>query len=351
MSLMTAAIDACIATELASEIGASTDVDVDVLATRITMDVILRTLFSHPSTRDETSDISVAIRALSKQTMREAYWPIVARKWMPFPGRSSKLKHLATISSLIDRHIQARQAEPANVEPKQDILDMLLAARDDHTSSGSATLSSQEVRDNCHVLFGAGFDTTASALTWWVGLMAANPEVVAQLRSEIEAAGIDPTADIIARLPYLNATLKETMRLYPPSTALITRVAQRDLQLAGDISIPKGTLVVVPVWHLHHDARSFPEPTEFRPERFMPGAPTFPRGAYMPFGAGPHVCLGQHFAAIEMALIAARLVTEFDFDFANGNSLPEPVVDLVLKPKTPMRVQFKRRRPSTSPNP
>jgi cytochrome P450 len=81
----------------------------------------------------------------------------------------------------------------------------------------------------------------------------------------------------------------------------------------------------------------------FRPDRFMPGAPSFPRGAYMPFGAGPHVCLGQHFAAIEMALIAARLLTEFDFAFASGHSLPEPIVDLVLKPKTRMRVQFKRR--------
>jgi cytochrome P450 len=268
---------------------------------------------------------------------------------MPFPGRTTKLKHVATINTLIDRHITERLADPSDAEAKRDILDMLLAARDEQPGSSAATLSSQEVRDNCHVLFGAGFDTAASALTWWIGLMAAHPEVVSRLRTELETAGREPAAETVARLPFLNATLKEAMRLYPPSTALITRVAQRDLRV-GDVVIPKRTLVVVPIWHLHHDARSFPEPMAFRPDRFMPGAPSFPRGAYLPFGAGPHVCLGQHFAAIEMALIAARLVTEFNFAFATDNSLPEPIVDLVLKPKTRMRVQFTRRRPAVSPS-
>ena len=342
MSLMTAAIDACVASELPAEVGASREVDVDALTTRITMDVILRTLFSYASSREETAEISAAVRALSKQSMREAYWPVVARSWMPFPGKAEKRKHLATIDALIDRHIRARLADPEPAEARQDILDMLLSARDDLPDASRATLTSQEVRDNCHVLFGAGFDTAASALTWWIGLMAAHPEVVSQLRTELEAVGQNPADETIARLPYLNATLKEAMRLYPPSTALFTRVARRDLQV-GDVSIPRRTLVVVPIWHLHHDPRSFPEPMLFRPERFMPGAASFPRGAYMPFGAGPHVCLGQQFAAIEMALIAARLVAEFDVAFTSGNALPEPFVDLALKPKTRMRVQFRRR--------
>ncbi|TDR47358.1 cytochrome P450 [Tahibacter aquaticus] len=345
MELMSAAIDACIAAELPSVEGDTAEIDVDALTTRITMDVILRTLFSHVTTREEAADTSVAIRALSKQSMREAYWPFVARRWLPFPGRAEKQKHLSKIDTLIDRHINARLNAEQPHELKQDILDMLLAARDDQASSGNATLTSQEVRANCHVLFGAGFDTAASALTWWIGLMAMHPEVVSRLRMELETAGSDSTIETIARLPFLNATLKETMRLYPPSTALITRVAQRNLQVAG-ILIPKRTLVAIPIWHLHHDSRWFPEPMVFRPERFLPGAPGFPRGAYMPFGAGPHVCLGQHFASIEMALIAARLIAEFDFEFADGQSLPQPYVDLVLKPKTRIRVRFQRRRAS-----
>jgi cytochrome P450 len=345
MTLMTAAIDECVASELPAEIGVGAEVDVEALTTRITMDVILRTLFSKASNREQTSTLSVAVRALSKQSMREAYWPFVARAWMPFPGKAEKRKHLRAMNTLIDRHIEARLDVPEHAPSSPDILNMLLLARDDQPNPGRATLTTQEVRDNCHVLFGAGFDTAASALTWWIGLMAARPEVASRLRGELEAAGEQPTAETIARLPYLNATLKETMRLYPPSIALITRVAQRKIQLGhGNLQIPKGTLVIVPIWSLHRDPRSFPDPMQFLPERFLPGAPGFPRGAYMPFGAGPHVCVGQHFAAIEMALIAARLITEFDLAMPSGSALPEPFVDLALKPKTRLRIQFTRRR-------
>src|SRR3546814_1027678 len=81
-------------------------------------------------------------------------------------------------------------------------------------------------------------------------------------------------------------------------------------------------------------SRSFAEPNPFRPDRFMPDAPAIPRSAYLPFGAGPHFCLGQHFATIEMALVAAHLVKNFDLSLDRGTALPEPAVDLALKPKT-----------------
>ena len=223
---------------------------------------------------------------------------------------------------------------------------MLLAACDDVPTTGSATLTSQEIHDNCILLFSAGFDTASSALTWWIGLMATHPDVVEQLRREIDSAnaGMSPM-ESIARLPYLNATIKEAMRLYPPSTALFTRVALRDLVI-GETPVSKGTLVVVPIWHLHHDARSFAEPNTFRPDRFMPDAPAIPRSAYLPFGAGPHFCLGQHFATIEMALVAAHLVKNFDLSLDRGTTLPEPAVDIALKPKTTLCVRFTRRQTS-----
>ena len=131
------------------------------------------------------------------------------------------------------------------------------------------------------------------------------------------------------------------MRLYSPSTALFTRVALRDVVI-GETPVSKGTLVVIPIWNLHRDARSFAEPDTFRPDRFMPDASAIPRSAYMPFGAGPHFCLGQHFASIEMALIAAHLVQNFDLALEPGAVLPEPFVDVALKPRTPLRVRFTR---------
>jgi cytochrome P450 len=173
--------------------------------------------------------------------------------------------------------------------------------------------------------------------------MATHPDIVEKLRSEIEGANLgNSPMEGIARLPYLNATIKEAMRLYSPSTALFTRVALRDVMI-GETAVSKGTLVAVPIWGLHHDERSFAEPDSFRPDRFMPDASPIPRSAYMPFGAGPHFCLGQHFASMEMALIAAHLVQNFDFALEDGAVLPEPVVDLALKPKSTMRVRFTRR--------
>lgn len=227
---------------------------------------------------------------------------------------------------------------------------MLLAAKDDAPNAPSATLSAQEIHDNCLLLFGAGFDTTSSALTWWIGLMATHPAAVAQLRDELRGVNYGESNsqhsttsnEQIARLPYLNATIKEAMRLYPPSSALFTRVALRDVVIDAT-PLPKGALAVIPVWHLHHDARWFPDPETFRPERFLPSAVPLPRGAFMPFGAGPHFCLGQHFASIEMALIAATILQQFELSLETGAVLPEPMVDLALKPKSVMRVRFTRR--------
>ncbi len=346
MGLMSAAIDDSVGAELPAEPGRSATVDVDFLTTRITMDVILRTLFSHPTTHVEASSVSIAIRALTRQTMREVFWTFIPPKWMPHPGRAAKRQHLQTINALIATHIKARTDETTGAGTRHDVLDMLLAACDDKPTTASATLTSQEIHDNCILLFTAGFDTAASALTWWIGLMATHPDVVEQVRSEIDIANASASSlESIARLPYLNATIKEAMRLYPPSTALFTRVALRDVVI-GETPVAKGTLVVIPVWHLHHDPRSFAQPSAFRPERFMPGAPAIPRGAYLAFGAGPHFCLGQHFATIEMALIAAHIVQNFELALDAGAVLPEPVVDMALKPETTLYVRFTRRQTS-----
>ncbi|UXI65928.1 cytochrome P450 [Tahibacter amnicola] len=345
VELMDAAINDSVREELPALIGQSAVVDVDFLTTRVTMDVILRTLFSHVTTREETSRISTAIRTLTRQSMREVFWPFIPPKWLPYPGRAAKLKSRQVIHSLIASQVDARTRAPRSADAAgQDVLDMMLAARDDNPTTGSATLSSQEIHDNCFLLFSAGFDTASSALTWWIGLMAKYPSVVDQLRAEMCSEGVTPSSmEAVARLPYLNATIKEAMRLYPPSTALITRVALRDVVI-GETPVPKGTLAIVPIWQLHHDHRSFAEPGEFRPGRFMPGAPEIPRSAYLPFGAGPHFCLGQHFASMEMALIAAHIVRNFDLSLEPGAVLPEPVVDIALKPKTTLRVRFTRRQ-------
>ncbi len=343
--LMAAAADEGIRRELPAEAGDSAVIDVDRWTTRITMDVILRALFTYRGSREETDAVSRAMRALTRQIMRELFWPLRPTAWLPYPGRSDKIKNLAVVRNLVWSQVKARRSGAVtNPGASSDILDLLLAARDDQTQSPDASLTDEEIHDNCIGLFGAGHDTSATALTWWIGLMAAHPDVARQVREELRGSSADelPTASEMTGLTFLNATIKEAMRLYPPATATFSRMALRDVRV-GDLIIAKGSLVVIPIWSIHHDKRWFPNPDEFRPDRFMPGAPGIPRSAFMPFGVGPHFCLGQHFAMVEMALIAAKLIRLYDLSIDGGTTLPEPVVDLVLKPKSRLQVRFTRR--------
>ncbi|MBD8874313.1 cytochrome P450 [Rhodanobacter sp. DHB23] len=341
-ALMAAAADECAGGELPATPGASSVIDVDGLTTRITMDVILRALFSCRYGPEEAASASAAIRALSRQLMREFFWPVRPVAGLPYPGRAEKARSLAVIHGLIRARIDARRRDMAGgADAGEDILGLMLAARDEQAGASHEALGDAEILDNCVGLFGAGHDTSATALTWWVGLMAMHPEIAARVRDEVadlpEEHAAAASQVVEARL--LNATIKEAMRLYPPSAATFARRALRDVEIDGRM-IAKGALVVVSIWNLHHDERWFPEPGAFRPERFLPGAPALPRSAFMPFGIGPHFCLGQQFATVEMALIAARLIRRHTFSLVDGAALPAPVVDLVLKPRERLQVRF-----------
>lgn len=342
--LMAAAADENIRQALPTEPGERALVDVDRLTTRITMDVILRALFGYRASREEADAVSLAVRGLSRQVMREFFWPLRPVAGLPYPGRAEKRRHLAILRELIQTQIRKRREEAAPGDGASDMLTLMLAARDEQAAPSHAALSDQEIHDNCVGLFGAGHDTSATALTWWIGLMAARPEWVERVREETSGtawAQVPDRQDLIeARC--LTATLKEAMRLYPPSTATFSRRAVRDVCM-GEVTLARNALVIVPIWSMHRDPRWFPDSEAFKPERFFPDAADIPRGAFMPFSVGPHFCLGQQFAMVEMAVIAARLVRQFDLSLPEGGALPAPVVDLVLKPATPLNVCFKRR--------
>jgi cytochrome P450 len=163
-------------------------------------------------------------------------------------------------------------------------------------------------------------------------------------RAEVDAllAGRAPTADDAGALPFLSATLKEAMRLYPPVAGLLTRRLTRDITLGG-VRLPARTLVRVTPWLLHRDPKAWPDaPLAFKPERFLAGAAEIPRGAYIPFGLGPRVCLGQHFAVLEMTLIAALLLQRFELAPV-GPEAPRPRMAVTLRPDGGLTLRLKRR--------
>lgn len=315
-------------------------VAMDVLYSHLTMDAISRTLFSTPIGAD-TAAAAEAVQVLSETALAEMFWPVTLPDWLPLPGKAAKRRAQRLLHGLLGEHIAARRASG---EQKNDLLGMLLALRDE--ASGGA-LSPQEVYDQCMVSFQAGHETSATALLWWSWLLATHPEVQARARGEVDAvlAGRLPTAEDAGALPYLSATLKEAMRLYPPVAAVMTRRLTRAITLGG-VTLPARTLVRVTPWLLHRDPRWWPdEPLAFKPGRFLDGAPhEIPRGAYIPFGLGPRVCLGQHFAVLEMTLIAALVLQRFTLD--PTADAPVPRMAVTLRPAAPLRLRLTSRRPA-----
>ena len=326
--------------------GSTAEVDMDALFSSLAMDVILRVLFS----RSAAADAHAAARAtqvLSQVALREMFMPFTLPDWLPLPGKSAKRRALRTLRELVGRHIDERRAalQAGTAVPQDDLLALLLDLRD--TEGPQATgegLSPQEVFDQCMVSFQAGHETSATALLWWSRLMAEHPAAAERAQAEVDAVlgGRDPQPADLPALPWLGATLKEAMRLYPPIAAVMTRRATADLKVQG-YTVPRGTMLRITPWVLQRDPRSFPEPEAFRPERFLPGAPPPPRGAWMPFGAGPRVCIGQHFAMQEMQLVAAMLLQRCTLDLPPGAAPAVPELNVTLRPRGGLRLRVTRR--------
>lgn len=313
-------------------------VAMDGLFSGLAMDVILRTLFSDRVRPQDSAQAAWATQTLSETAMREMFWPKTLPDWLPLPGKAAKRRAIQTLRQLVGRHIAARRADAGS--SREDLLAMLLALRDDETGQG---LSEAEVFDQCMVNFQAGHETTATALLWWSRLMAEHPHLAQRAQEEVRVAlsGRTPCPDDVPALPWLTASLKEAMRLFPPIGALMTRRTTQAIQLGG-WTIPQGAMLRITPWQLHRDPRSFPEPHAFRPERFLPDAPPHPRGAWMPFGAGPRVCIGQHFAMLEMTLLAAMLLQRYRLALPDDAPPCEPVLNVTLRPKNGLRLRLHR---------
>ncbi|MEK8032665.1 cytochrome P450 [Ideonella sp. DXS29W] len=319
---------------------AQATVGMDALWTRVAMDVIMRTLFSSRASND-ARDAAEATQVLSEMAMREMYWPFTPPNWLPLPGKAAKRHAMKALRSLVSRHIESRRGDPSTNMPSDDLLAHLMALRDETTGEA---LSATEIFDQCMVSFQAGHETSATALLWWSRLMAEHPDAARRACEEVdEVLGErDPSAQDLPALPWLTATLKEAMRLYPPVAAVMTRRTTREMTLGG-WPIPRGALLRITPWVIQRDPRVYEQPEAFRPERFMPGATPPPRGAWMPFGAGPRVCIGQHYAMLEMTNVSAMLLQRYTVSLPDGAGPCEPVMNVTLRPRHGVQLLLARR--------
>ena len=226
-----------------------------------------------------------------------------------------------------------------------DLLSMLLAAQDEE---GGAHMTDEQVRDEAMTLFLAGQETTANALSWTWYLLSNNPAAETKLYAELDSVlhGRAPTLADLPRLSYTRMVLSEAMRLYPPAWVL-TRLTVEPFEASG-YRVPAGSPVLASQWVNHHQARFFPEPSEFRPERWTPEAEAkLPRFAYFPFGGGPRVCIGESFAWMEGVLLIATLAQQWRMrPGPNQHIALQPVI--TLRPKYGVEMVLGKRRPGQS---
>ncbi len=226
----------------------------------------------------------------------------------------------ASVHHMIAERRQARA-------DRSDLLSVLLQARDDETDTG---MTDGQLRDEVMTLFLAGHETTALALMWTLILLAQHPDVVQRLQNEVDTVldGRAASADDLAALAYTRQVCQEALRLYPPSY-IIARWTEETVDL-GTVRVPKHATVLVSPYTLHRRAEYVPDPERFDPDQFTPeAAAARPRYAYLPFGAGPRQCIGNHFAMMELQLVLATLAQRVTLRLAPGQHIvPDPQITL-----------------------
>jgi cytochrome P450 len=314
-------------------------INVEEAMTSLTLEIIAKTFFDADLTA-ETHNLRKAVAILSETAVREMGEVIHLPDWAPLPRIRAKKWAMNYIDSTIRRFIAERRK---TAEDRGDLLSMLLHAVDSEDSK--TRMTDEQARDEAMVLFLAGHDTTAAGLTWFWYIMAKYPEIQQRAYDEIERVlqRHSPGFADVAKLPYLSAVIKETLRLYPPAIGIFAREAKKQIELGG-YEIPRGSIVYAFSYVTHRDQRWFPEPERFDPERFLGEKErVLSPFAYFPFGAGPRACIGAQFALTELTLVAACLLRRFEFSLRPGDRDPEPLTHLSLRPKGGMSIVLRKR--------
>ncbi len=293
---------------------------------RTTLEVITRTMFS-TSVLDRLDTLSPALFTVMRYSSQQLSNPLKPPLWVPTPGNRAFHHALKILDDLIFGLIRERRGSGLR---RDDLLDKLLYARDPDTGE---SMDDRQIRDECLTVFIAGHETTAVALAWSWYVLATHPTARERLQAELDTvlSGRIPTLSDLPALPFTRAVFEEAMRLYPPALGVIRKTTEATS--LGGYRIPADTLVFVNIANIHRHPDFWDTPDRFRPERFLPDYPALGhRLAYMPFGAGPRVCLGNHFAVAEGLLLLATLAQRYRLDLEPGQKV-EPEIVLTLRPK------------------
>jgi cytochrome P450 len=311
------------------------DVHVDMMG--LTLEIVGKTLLG-VDTRGEAERMAHIVEAAMAYFDKQLFtWHGVLPQWVITPERVAFRKAVVELDRIVYGIIERSRAAGAHAD---HLLARLAQARDDN---GEA-MSDEQLRDEAVTMLLAGHETTAIALSFAVYALSEYPEAAARLRAEIDAqlGGRPALLADLPRLKYLDAVMRETLRLYPPAW-LIGREIVQAFELGGYLLQPKEQIMMSP-YTVQRDPRFFPDPERFLPERWLqPPATPLPKFTYFPFGGGPRVCIGNHFAMMEIALVLATLLQQVELTVVPGFELKfSPVV--TLRPANGVPVLVRRRR-------
>jgi cytochrome P450 len=259
------------------------------------------------------------------------------------PQDRARAKFRGQWTGMMDRIIAMRRSlGPASEQAPRDLFDMLDLARDPETGAG---FDHAELRDEVSTMIIAGHETTSTALFWACYIAAKLPDLQARMAEEVRMVDLSPgvAAEALKRLLYTRAFMDEVLRLYPPAF-LIVRVAKEADQILGH-TVSAGTVVSISPWVMHRHQTHWRDPEQFDPTRFLAGAVPPERYTYLPFGAGPRICVGAQFALTEGVLVLARLVQSFRIDVAGDGGM-RPIGRVTTQPDRPVSFILTKRRSS-----
>ena len=313
--------------------------DIDSEMSGLTFDILSATMFSDELGGEARGFERALNQFLANGARIDPLDVLGAPDWAPRLGRLASFRSARFFERRVTHLVEARRAQiEAGGEAYDDLLSALLLARDENGGPG---LSDAEVASNILTFILAGHETTARALGWTLHLLSRQPEYLARLQSEADAFDVSRPkwAD---SLPWTRAVLEETMRLFPPAPTM-ARTALADDEVGGQ-KIKAGATVIISPWILQRHKLLWDDPDAFRPERFLPeNRKSIDRYAYIPFSAGPRVCIGAAFA-LQEAMIALAAILQVAEVEAVTTVEPRPVHQITLRSSEPMRLRLRARR-------
>jgi len=295
----------------------------------ISLDVILRLVFGVEESQFVEAGRGVLTQVLHTVHPLIVFFPWLQRPWFPFWRRYARAR--ADYSAWVNAYLAERRARGG---PADDVLGRMLTASYDDGSR----MTDAAIHDELFTLLVSAHETTAAAVAWALYELGRHPPVLAELRAELKPLGLDPDPDLVVKLPYLAAVCNETLRLHT-LLAEVGRVTTAPLECQG-YTIPAGESVCVSIMAIHHDPALYPEPDDFRPERFLER--TYSPSEFLPFGGGHRRCLGAGLSDYEMRIALAEIVGHWEFEPAAVER--EIRHDIAMGPKqgVPLRIIARR---------